>query len=690
MKKLLLVILLFVLSAQLFSQQEGISYQAVILGPDKKELRGTDADGNIIPEVTIAIKFSIIDIENVLVYEEVQTTNPDAYGRINLFIGTENPESFRQINWDGTAKNLKVDIDFSGTGTDFIDMSQEKLTYVPYSYHRDVTADGELTVNKATNLKGVLTVQGLVELKDSLRVNGRVTISADDLNGSQENLNAYPLRIEGGKQGVAIQIDGELPGRDQNWITFFNGNGDAQGRIEGSSPELKEKAKLIIKEILDGSSGVSIEGDRFYNFSLDNDMLELRNTYFNNSYTQGLIELNVDYAVLIFQTIVDITLAGGTAGFWEDYGDVVFDVIDLMIDGKRLIAFSLEGNQRNSGVVFESGGADYAEWLEKADYSERLNYGEVVGVKGGIISKTILDADQYLVITSNPIIVGAMPQKGKEANFEKVALMGQVPVLVYGQAKVGDYILPSGKGDGTAIALDPDLIKASDFSKIIGVAWSESDFNSLFNYINTAIGFNANQMGTTINSMQTVINSLQNEIKKLNPDYKPVYFDTEKGFKGVQSQTISISEKPAYALCDCGDVPITDNKIQCLIECWISKPSNGNSVDARSNAVRRIVKRPGSSPGSGFNGNVVLEILKEFKDTNMDPIMEPLTDYLFEELVDLSPQGPFENYPDIKDILEKIRDGGLFSGELTIEFLKEKQQRAQDKIKILQQLAGAN
>ena len=122
--------------------------------------------------------------------------------------------------------------------------------------------------------------------------------------------------------------------------------------------------------------------------------------------------------------------------------------------------------ERGAIAAFESGGADYAEWLKKADITERLTYGEV-GSQGGVISKTIADADQYLVITSNPIIVGAMPQKGQEENFEKVALMGQVPILVYGQAKIGDYILPSGQGDGTAIANNPNLLELAIFQRLL-------------------------------------------------------------------------------------------------------------------------------------------------------------------------------------------------------------------------------
>ena len=61
----------------------------------------------------------------MVVYEEVQRINTDAYGRINTYIGLEDPELFGQINWDGDRKDLKVEIDINGSGNDFVVMSQQ-------------------------------------------------------------------------------------------------------------------------------------------------------------------------------------------------------------------------------------------------------------------------------------------------------------------------------------------------------------------------------------------------------------------------------------------------------------------------------------------------------------------------------------------------------------------------------------
>jgi hypothetical protein len=111
-------------------------------------------------------------------------------------------------------------------------------------------------------------------------------------------------------------------------------------------------------------------------------------------------------------------------------------------------------------------------------------------------------------------------------NYERVAFIGQVPVSVVGTVNRGDYILASGIGDGTAIAVNPELMKTSDFSRIVGIAWSSSDESNLYNFINTAVGINTNHMATKIDEMQSVMNNLQEAMVGINPDYRPVYFDS--------------------------------------------------------------------------------------------------------------------------------------------------------------------
>ncbi len=192
MKKLLTLAFIFFIFIQVVAQTDGITYQAVIIGPDDLELPGVDSSGNFLPSTTISLRFSIIDgdnAQNPAEFQEIQITDTDEFGRINVIIGKDN-DDFRAINWDGETKLLKVEVDFEA-GTDFTLISVEELTFLPYASHRDITASGTLTVDDRTFLNGELVVEAPTNLNSSLDVNnGNATNLSGDLTVEGEtNLN---------------------------------------------------------------------------------------------------------------------------------------------------------------------------------------------------------------------------------------------------------------------------------------------------------------------------------------------------------------------------------------------------------------------------------------------------------------------------------------------------------------------
>ncbi|MCX5692027.1 MAG: hypothetical protein NTV94_19895, partial [Planctomycetota bacterium] len=146
-------------------------------------------------------------------------------------------------------------------------------------------------------------------------------------------------------------------------------------------------------------------------------------------------------------------------------------------------------NCKDGGVTYGSKGADYAEYLERSNAKEDLNWAEVVGVRGGRISRDTNGAEQILVVSRAPIVLGNHPT-GDASNYEKVAFMGQVPVLVRGQVSAGDYLVASGLNDGSAMAVSESQLTTEHLSRLVGRAWEGSKGNSPLNLINTAIGIN--------------------------------------------------------------------------------------------------------------------------------------------------------------------------------------------------------
>ena len=230
MKRILTLTILLFFALKSFAQTDGISYQAVIIGPDDLELPGVDSEGNYLPSTMVDIRFTIFDSGNQLEFQEVQTTTTDEFGRINLIIGAVEHDDFEKISWDGTPKDLKVDIDFKN-GDSFVDMSREILTFVPYAYHRNITATGTLDVDDDTFLNRELTVNGPTNLNSTLYVNdgnetnlsGDLTVDGETNLNDTFNVNNKSTSYLSGALIVGDSLDGP-PDGDLDAPTILNGS----------------------------------------------------------------------------------------------------------------------------------------------------------------------------------------------------------------------------------------------------------------------------------------------------------------------------------------------------------------------------------------------------------------------------------------------------------------------------------
>lgn len=602
MKHLITLGLFLLFTIKIFSQTDGISYQAVIIAPDALELPGVDSEGNYLPNANVSVKFIIFDSGNQIEFEEIQTTTTDEFGRINLIIGAVEHDNFEKISWNGTPKDLKVEIDF-GNGIGYVDMSREILTFVPYAYHRNITATGtldvdgdtflnrELTVNGPTNLNstlsvndgnktdltGDLMVDGVTNLNNDLNVNNKSTtnlsgalnvgvatglpdddaptvlngnltvigessftgLTVDDLtvnnstditgsvainsdtqitinstlNGSDKDITKYPLKIEGGNQGLAIVIDGNRTNAN-NFVSFWDTTTTSGTTISGQT--LTYPSPTMWGRI-EGETPDEFGNNADYNFdkrSLDYDK------------ASAIIDLIFSSNDLII-AIGNVVQANSSSTACAGFGVCITTPILSWIIGsgvQLLIAIAQEAavifytvrasnnvtlydNNKITfqGVTYASGAGDYAEYLIKKNIHEELYFGDVVGVVGGAVSKNTTNVDRSMVVSSKPIVLGAIPPTGTEGNYAKIAFMGQVPVKVFGKVNIGDYIIPSGNNDGFGIAVSPSKINVKDIKKIVGIAWESTENEYGLSKINVAVGLNSNDNNPIIERLENKV-----------------------------------------------------------------------------------------------------------------------------------------------------------------------------------------
>jgi hypothetical protein len=156
MKKLVFILLLFV--SVVANAQKGISYQAVILDPTKIELPGQDIAGQPLVNGNVWVKFAIVS-GSTIQFEEVQQTKTDAYGLVNLTIGSVATTAFNAITWDATQKSLQVFVSFDN-GATYTKVSDQKLSYSPYALFAETAGKLGSTLGIAGGGTGATTAVG--------------------------------------------------------------------------------------------------------------------------------------------------------------------------------------------------------------------------------------------------------------------------------------------------------------------------------------------------------------------------------------------------------------------------------------------------------------------------------------------------------------------------------------------------
>ncbi|NBV42356.1 hypothetical protein EBR96_06280, partial [bacterium] len=127
------------------------------------------------------------------------------------------------------------------------------------------------------------------------------------------------------------------------------------------------------------------------------------------------------------------------------------------------------------GVKLESRGADYAEYLERQSTSEKIGPADIVGVYHGKITRKTEGAQRVMAVSTMPIVLGNWKGKDSSKKYDPVAFIGQVPVRVVGKVRAGDLVIPSGKEDGTGVAVEPADLTPEQLDSVVGQAWESSD-----------------------------------------------------------------------------------------------------------------------------------------------------------------------------------------------------------------------
>ncbi|MDC0204400.1 DUF1566 domain-containing protein [Flavobacteriales bacterium] len=238
MKKIILLFTLLSCTFYSFSQNRGISYQAVAIDENGQQIPGYDTDGSAITNSDISVRFGIYDDNEQLEYEETHQTQTDAFGLFTLIIGNGEQTSsntFDDIVWSQEKKFLQVEIDIKG-GSDFKLMSYQELLSVPFAKYAETSLNpgpqGVSITNTIVNTNGDL----ILTLSDGSEINAGNVMGEtgepgedgqDGVDGIDGNDGADGADGIDGQNGISIDttyVIGNMP--YDLVIQYSNGDND--------------------------------------------------------------------------------------------------------------------------------------------------------------------------------------------------------------------------------------------------------------------------------------------------------------------------------------------------------------------------------------------------------------------------------------------------------------------------------
>ncbi|MCX8486585.1 MAG: hypothetical protein ORN53_05320, partial [Crocinitomicaceae bacterium] len=117
-----------------------------------------DISGQPYVNGNVWVKFTILS-GTTSQFEEVQQTKTDAYGLVNLTIGSVASTAFNSMTWDANQKTLQVSVSFN-SGASYTKVSDQKLTYTPYALFSETAGKLGSTLGIAGGGTGATTAVG--------------------------------------------------------------------------------------------------------------------------------------------------------------------------------------------------------------------------------------------------------------------------------------------------------------------------------------------------------------------------------------------------------------------------------------------------------------------------------------------------------------------------------------------------
>ena len=267
--KSFLLLLACLVSMSSFGQtsKKTLNYQAVILDPKAIDIPGANIVGQPLNKGNVCLRFSLLNAEGGLDYEETQSFTTDEYGLVSVAIGagaqaqtgnsTSIYKSFESIVWNTSVKSLKVSVSYDGCNS-FKQVSSQALNYTPYALYAESVdyknvRDAPTKLSQFTNDAGFLIPKDLEPLKADIISNTRQLATANQtIADNKKNSDSIFLVVNQSINSLDMQVAANTTAIKDNSSSIVSINiklSDQQNQISDNRNQINATSNSLNTQI---------------------------------------------------------------------------------------------------------------------------------------------------------------------------------------------------------------------------------------------------------------------------------------------------------------------------------------------------------------------------------------------------------------------------------------------------------
>ena len=260
--KHLLILLFSLMGLSTFAQtsKKTLNYQAVILDPKAIDIPGASIVGQPLNKGNVCLRFSLLNAQGGLDYEETQQVTTDEYGLVSVAIGagaqaqasnsTSIYKSFDSVLWNSNVKSLKVSVSYDGCNS-FKQVSSQALNYTPYALYAEAVdyknvREAPTKLSQFSNDAGYLIPKDLDPLKSDIQTNSsKIEVANKSIADNKQASDATFLVVNQSITSLDTKVADNKKSSDAAFLVVNQSITSLDTQVAANTTAIKETSNTI-------------------------------------------------------------------------------------------------------------------------------------------------------------------------------------------------------------------------------------------------------------------------------------------------------------------------------------------------------------------------------------------------------------------------------------------------------------